>query len=77
MTTTEAAAVYVKDLDMLITVQLLDDPFAVLPLGKLCEEHGPSVEWNGGQSPAVTPRWPKSPIASRKLCADSRTRSDC
>ena len=33
---TEEARVYVKDLDMFVTVQLLKDTPAVLSLGKLC-----------------------------------------
>ena len=38
--TNEEARVYVLDLDIFVTVQLLDDTPAVLSLGKLCEEHG-------------------------------------
>ena len=38
--TNEEAQVYVHDLDLFVTVQILDDTPAVLPLGKLCEEHG-------------------------------------
>ena len=37
---TEEATVYVKDLDMFVTVQLLKDTPAVLSLGKFCEENG-------------------------------------
>ena len=39
MNATEEATVYVKDLDMFVTVQLLEDTPAVLSLGKLCEEN--------------------------------------
>ena len=35
--TTEKAKVHVKDLDMCVTVQLLEDTPAVVSLGKLCE----------------------------------------
>ena len=38
--TSEEAQVYVHDLDLIVTVQILDDTLAVLSLGKLCEEHG-------------------------------------
>ena len=38
--TNEEAQVFVHDLDLFVTVQLLEDTPAVLSLGKLCEEHG-------------------------------------
>ena len=44
----------VHDLDLFVTVQILDAP-AVLSLGKLCEEHGCSYEWASGQKPHLTP----------------------
>ena len=49
--TKEDAAVYVKELDFLVTVMLLEDTPAVLSLGKLCEDHGYSYEWTSGQKP--------------------------
>ena len=36
----EEATVYVKELDLLVTVKLLDDTPAVLLLGTLCDDHG-------------------------------------
>ena len=42
--TNEEAQVYVYDLDLFVTVQLLEDTPAVLSLGKLCEEHGYTCE---------------------------------
>ena len=39
MQTNEEAQVRVHDLDLFVTVQILDDTPAVLSLGKLCEEH--------------------------------------
>ena len=39
-----------KDLDMFVTVQLLEDTPAVLSLGKLCEESG-SYGWKEGRTP--------------------------
>ena len=38
--TNEEAHVYVHDLDLFVTMQLLHEPPAVLSLGKLCSEHG-------------------------------------
>ena len=38
--TREEATVNVKDLDLFVTVMLLEDTLAVLSLGKLCEDHG-------------------------------------
>ena len=38
--TKEEATVYVKELDLFVTVMLLEDTPAVLSLGKLCENHG-------------------------------------
>ena len=40
--TKEEATVYVKELDLFVTVKLLDDTSAVHSLGKLCEDHGSS-----------------------------------
>ena len=34
------ATVYVRELDLFVTVMLLEDAPAVLSLGKLCEDHG-------------------------------------
>ena len=49
--TKEAATVYVKELDLSVTVKLLNDTLAVLSLGKLCQDHGYSHEWTSGQKP--------------------------
>ena len=49
--TNEKAAVHVKDLDLFVTVQLLEDTPPVLSRGKLCEDEGYSYGWNGGQKP--------------------------
>ena len=49
--THEEATVYVKELDIFLTMKVLDDTPAVLPLGKLCDEHGYSCEWINGQKP--------------------------
>ena len=49
--THEEATVYVKELDMLLTMKVLDNTPAVLSLGKLCDENGYSYEWINGQKP--------------------------
>ena len=47
--THEEATVYVKALDIFLTMKVLEDTPAVLSLGKLCDEHGYSYEWTTGQ----------------------------
>ena len=42
---------YVKELDIFLTMKVLEDTPAVLSLGKLCDEHGYSCEWINGQKP--------------------------
>ena len=49
--TKEEATVYVRELDLFVTVRLLEETPAVLSLGKLCEELGFSHHWNSGQKP--------------------------
>ena len=49
--THEEAIVYVKELDMFLTMKVLDNTPAVLSLGKLCDENGYSYEWIYGQKP--------------------------
>ena len=46
--TNEEAQVYVHDLDLFVTVQVLEETLAVLRLVKLCEDHGYSFEWVSG-----------------------------
>ena len=49
--THEEAIVYVKELDIFLTMKVLDNTPAVLSLGKLCDEIGYSYEWINGQKP--------------------------
>ena len=49
--TPEEATIYVKELDIFLTMKVLEDTPAVLSLGKLCDEHGYSYEWMNGQKP--------------------------
>ena len=55
--TNEEAQVYVHDLDLFVTVQLLDETPAVLSLGKLFSEPGCSYEWKNGETPRLTKNW--------------------
>ena len=54
--TREEATVYVKELDLFVTVVLLEETPAVLCLGKLCEDHGFSYHWSSGRKPHLTKR---------------------
>ena len=47
--TNEEAKVHVHDLDLFVTLQILEDTPAVLSPGKLCEDHGCSYVWTSGQ----------------------------
>ena len=47
--THEEATVYVKELDMFLTMKILENTPAVLSLGKLCDENGYSYECINGQ----------------------------
>ena len=49
--THEEATVYVKELDIFLTMKVLEHTPAVLSLGKLCDENGYSYEWINGQKP--------------------------
>ena len=51
--TKEEATVYVKQLDLFVTVMLLEDTLAVLSLGKLCEDPGYNYRWTSGQKPRL------------------------
>ena len=52
--TNEEAQVFVHDLDLFVTVQLLEETLAVLSFGKLCEDNGYSYKWVSGQKPRLT-----------------------
>ena len=41
----------VRELDLFVTVMLLEETPAVLSLGKLCEDHGKTYHWICGQKP--------------------------
>ena len=52
--THEEATVYVKELDIFLTMKVLENTPAVLSLGKLCDENGYSYEWINGQKPHLS-----------------------
>ena len=52
--THEEAQVFVHDLNLFVTVQLLEERPAVLSPGMLCEDHGYSNERVSGQKPRLT-----------------------
>ena len=54
--TREEATVHVKELDLFVTVMLLEETPAVLSLGKLCEDHGYTYHWTRGQKTHLTKR---------------------
>ena len=45
------ATVYIRELDIFLTMEIFEDTPAVLTLRKLCDEHGYSYEWITGQKP--------------------------
>ena len=49
--THEEAIVYVKELDIFLTMKVLDNTPAVLSLRELCDENGFSFEWINGRKP--------------------------
>ena len=49
--THEEAIVYVKELDIFLTLKVIENTPAVFSLGKLCDENGYSHEWINGQKP--------------------------
>ena len=49
--THEEATVYVKELEILLTMKVLENTPAVLSLGKRCDANGYSYEWINGQEP--------------------------
>ena len=55
--THEEATVYVKELDIFLTMKVLENTPAILSLGKLCDENGYSYEWINGQKPHLIKDW--------------------
>ena len=64
--TNEEAQVYVHDLHLFVTVQLLEDTSAVLYRGKL-KEHGCTYEWPCDLEPRLTKKREANPLQNREL----------
>ena len=52
--TREEVTIYVKELDLFVTVMLLEEILAVLSLGKLSDDHLYTFHWASGQKPHLT-----------------------
>ena len=59
METREEATVHVNELDLFVTVMLLEETPTVLSLVKLCEDHGYTYHWTSGQKPLLTKKGKK------------------
>ena len=71
--TNEEATVYVNDLDLFLTVKIIEDTPSVVSLGKLCEDHGYSNGWASGQKPHLLKKRQKTMY--RSLSKDYQPRS--
>ena len=69
------ATVYVKELDIFVTVKFLEDTPAVLSLGTLCDDHGYSYEWTSGQSPHLISKWQTDTVQHGELRTDRSLRT--
>ena len=66
-----------RDLDMFITVQVLEDSLAALFVGAVCDERGYPYEREDQQSPTSTNSGKKHQLQVGNLCSYSRTGSCC
>ena len=57
----------VNDLDLFVVVQLYKDTPPAPSLGQLCEDHGYSYEWTGGQTPRLIENGRRI-LCSKKNC---------
>ena len=62
------ATVYVKELDLFVTVMLLEETPSVLSLGKLCEDHRYTYHWTSGQKITSHQTWQENWLQNIKLC---------
>ena len=69
--TNEEATVYVHDLELFVTVQILEHTPAILSPGKLCEDHGYSYEWACGQKKHILPKMAETSNATPKTTHQS------
>ena len=58
---------YVKELDIFLTMNVLEDTPAVLSQGKLCDELGYSYEWINGQKPHLVGNGIRIPCNTENL----------
>ena len=65
--TQEEAIVYVKELDIFLTMKVLENTPAVLSLGKLSDENGYSYEWINGQKPHLIKKRNSDHLQHREL----------
>ena len=70
----EEATVHVKDMDIFLTMKLLDNTPADLSLGKLCDEHGYSYEWIKGQKPHLIKKRDSDTVQYGELRSDRGSR---
>ena len=74
--THEEAIVYVKELDIFLTMKVLENTPAVLSLGKLCDENGYSYEWINGQKPHLIKRRDSDNLQHGELRSNRGSRLD-
>ena len=72
--THEEATVYVKELDIFLTLKVLENTPAVLSLGKLCDENGYSYEWINGQKPHLIEKRDSDTVQHGELRSDRGSR---
>ena len=65
--THEEATVYVKELEIFLTMKVLENTPAVLSLGKLCDDNGYSYEWINGQKPHLIKKRIRIPCNTENL----------
>ena len=70
----EATVLYVKELDIFVTMKVLEDTPAVLSLGKLCDENGYSHEWINGQKPQLIKKRDSNTMQYGELRSDRGSR---
>ena len=61
---------YDKELDLFLTVQLLEDTPAVLSLGKLCEDHGYFTRVDQWSETTSHRRWQTDKMQQEEPCTD-------
>ena len=58
--TNKEATVHVNDVDVFVTIQILEDTPAILSFGNICEDRGYSYEWTSGQKTNLTDKCRKN-----------------